>query len=210
MTKARLQIDWRRALIPLSLGTMMFLYFYFKAPVWVLAIFVLWMPVYYVVYPWYLTTRWASFERTFAQLFQQRNFKALLEFYRENWFLRKFGPRAEMLTKLSLIYGGMEKYREAEQVLEQAIELTTVSQRDRLYYNLANVKYELGKYDEAEQMYKALNRGTPFGQTVRVQLALIDLQRGRSIEKAKATLTTELANSTGVLRSRIEDALSRA
>ncbi len=210
MTKARLQIDWRRALIPLSLGTMMFLYFYFKAPVWVLAIFVLWMPVYYVVYPWYLTNRWANFERTFAQLFQQRNFKALLEFYRENWFLRKFGPRAEMLTKLSLIYGGMEKYREAEQVLEQAIELTTVSQRDRLYYNLANVKYELGKYDEAEQMYKALNRGTPFGQTVRVQLALIDLQRGRSIEKAKATLTTELANSTGVLRSRIEDALSRA
>jgi hypothetical protein len=71
------------------------------------------------------------------------------------------------------------------------------------------VKYELGKYDEAEQMYKALNRGTPFGQTVRVQLALIDLQRGRSIDKAKSTLQTELANSTGVLRSRIEDALSR-
>lgn len=209
MTKARLHIDWRRALIPLSLGTMMFLYFYFKAPVWVLAIFILWMPVYYGLYPWYLTKRWASFERTFAQLFQQRNFKALLEFYRENWFLRKFGPRAEMLTKLSLIYAGMEKYREAEQVLEQAIELTTSSARDRLYYNLANVKYELGKYDEAEQMYKALNRGTPFGQTVRVQLALIDLQRGRSIDKAKSTLQTELANSTGVLRSRIEDALSR-
>ena len=210
MSRARLEIDWRRALIPLSLGIMFLMVFYFNTPVWVMFIFLMWMPVYYMAYPWYLEKRWLAFEREFALLFQQRNFKGLLEFYRENWFLRKFGPRAEMLTKLSLIYSGMEKYREAEQVLEQAIELTAAAQRDRLYYNLANVKYELGKYDEAEQMYKALNRGTPFGQTVRVQLALINLQQGRSVDTARRTLETELSNATGVLKSRIEDALQRA
>jgi len=210
MSRARLEIDWRRALIPLSLGIMFLMVFYFNTPIWVMVIFLMWMPLYYMAFPWYLEKRWLAFEREFALLFQQRNFKGLLEFYRVNWFLRKFGPRAEMLTKLSLIYSGMEKYREAEQVLEQAIELTPAPQRDRLYYNLANVKYELGKYDEAEQMYKALNRGTPFGQTVRVQLALINLQQGRSVEKARRTLETELSNATGVLKSRIEDALQRA
>lgn len=210
MSKSRIEIDWRRALIPISLAIMFLMVFYFKTPLWALALFMLWMPIYYLAYPWYLRKRWLNFEREFAFHFQQRNFKTLLQFYRDNWFLRKFGPRAEMLTKLSLIYSGMEKYREAEQVLEQAIELTPSTHRDRLYYNLANVKYELGKYDEAEQMYKALNRGTPFGQTVRVQLALIDLQRGRSVAAAKKTLQTELENSTGVLKARITDALSRA
>lgn len=210
MSRARLEIDWRRALIPLSLGIMFLMVFYFNTPLWVMVIFLMWMPLYYMAYPWYLEKRWLAFEREFALLFQQRNFKGLLEFYRENWFLRKFGPRGEMLTKLSLIYSGMEKYRESEQVLEQAIELTAAPHRDRLYYNLANVKYELGKYDEAEQMYKALNRGTPFGQTVRVQLALIHLQQGKSVEKARQTLEQELSNTTGVLKSRIEDALQRA
>lgn len=208
MPKGNLQIDWRRGLIPLSLLIMFVLTFYFKVDWWVLGLFVLWIPVYYLAFPWYLRRRWQTFEKEFASMFQQRDYRSLLELYRKQWFLKKFGPKAEMLSKLSLIYSGMEKYREAEQVLERAIDITPTPYRDRLYFNLANVKYELGKYDEAEHLYKALKNGSPYGHSVKAQLALIDVHRGREVTAARELLENELKNSTGVLRTRIEEALA--
>ena len=207
MTHGKLQIDWRRGLIPLSLLLMFLLTFYFKVSPWVLAVFAMWMPLYYLAWPWLLRRRWTQFEQTFARKFQQRDFKGLLEVYKANWLLRKFGPRAEMLSKLALIYTGMEKFREAEQTLERAIDMTPVVMRDRLYFNLANVKYELGKYEEAEQMYNALRTGSPYRHSIQAQLALIHLHRGHDVEQARATLTKELPNANGPLKTRIEQAL---
>lgn len=207
MAKGKLHIEWRRGLIPLSLLIMFVLTFYFKVDWWVLGLFVLWIPLYYIIYPWYLRRRWGQFEKEFAAKFQKRDYRGLLELYRKQWFLRKFGPDAEMLSKLSLIYSGMEKYREAEQVLERAIEITPAVYRDRLYFNLANVKYELGKYDEARHLYKALENGSPYGHSIRAQLALIDVHRGREVSGARELLEKELKSATGVLRKRIERAL---
>lgn len=207
MSNSKLQIDWRRGLIPLSLLLMFILTFYFKVSPYVLAIFVLWMPLYYIGWPMLLRRKWTQFERVFAQKFQQKDYKGLLEFYKSNWLLRKFGPRADMLSKLALIYTGMEKYREAEQTLERAIEMTPAVMRDRMYFNLANVKYELGKYEEAEQMYDALRRGSPYRHSIQAQLALIHLHRGQDVEAAKATLTRELGHASGPLKTRIEQAL---
>jgi tetratricopeptide (TPR) repeat protein len=207
MTHGKLQIDWRRGLIPLSLLFMFVLTFYFQVSIKVLAVFVLWMPAYYLAWPWLLQRKWKAFEADFARQFQQRDFKGLLALYRANWLLRKFGPRVEMLNKLSLIYTGMEKFREAEQTLERVIDLTPVLARDRLYFNLANIKYELGKYDEAEEMYKILRKGSPYRHSVQAQLALIHLQRGHEVEQARATLERELQNASGPLKTRIEEAL---
>ncbi len=207
MTHGKLQIDWRRGLIPLSLLVMFVLTFYFKVSIKVLAVFVLWMPAYYLAWPWLLRRKWKKFESEFARQFQQRDFKGLLALYRANWLLRKFGPRVEMLNKLSLIYTGMEKFREAEQTLERVIDLTPVLARDRLYFNLANIKYELGKYEEAEEMYKILRKGSPYRHSVQAQLALIHLQRGHEVEHARATLERELQHASGPLKTRIEEAL---
>lgn len=207
MTHGKLQIDWRRGLIPLSLLFMFILTFYFKVSPKVLAIFVLWMPLYYLAWPWLLRRKWKAFESSFARQFQQRDFKGLLALYRSNWLLRKFGPRADMLNKLSLIYTGMEKFREAEQTLERVIEITPILARDRLYFNLANIKYELGKYDEAEEMYKILRPASPYRHSIQAQLALIHLQRGHEVDQARATLERELPNSSGPLKTRIEQAL---
>lgn len=209
MAHGKLHIDWRRGLIPLSLLVMFVLTFYFKVSPWVLVAFVMWMPAYYIAWPWLLRKRWTKFEHTFAQKFQQRDFKGLLEVYKANWLLRKFGPRAEMLTKLALIYTGMEKYREAEQTLEMAIDMTPAGpgHRDRLYFNLANVKYELGKYDQAEQMYNALRKNSPYRHSIQAHLALIHLQRGDDVENARATLHKELAHASGSLKTRIQQAL---
>ena len=206
--KGKLQVDWRRGLIPASLLVMFILTFYFRVPWWVLGVFMLWIPLYYLAYPSYLRKKWSNFERDFATHFQKRDYKTLLEFYRKQWFLRKFGPRAEMLSKLALIYSGMEKYRESEQVLEEAIEMTPGPYRDRLYFNLANIKYELGKYEEAEQMYKALRKNSPYRHSVRAHLALINLQRGQSINESKTLLEKELETATGSIKQRIEAALA--
>lgn len=205
-----LTIDWHKVLIPVSLLTMFILWTQFHAPVWVLALFSLWIPAYYVAYPWYLRRKWTEFDRQFAQQFQQQDYRGLLEFYRKQFFLRKFGPRGEMLSKLALIYSAMEKYREAEQVLERALDLTRRGGRDRLYFNLANVKYELGKYDEAEQMYRALAKSSPYGHSVQTQLALIDLHRGQRTEEARRVLEAEREHAPGQLRRRIDEALSRS
>jgi tetratricopeptide (TPR) repeat protein len=207
-TGSGLSIDWHKALIPLSLITMFILWTQFQAPVWVLALFSLWIPLYYIAYPWYLRRKWTEFDKNFAMKFQQGDYRGLLDYYRAQWFLRKFGPRPEMLSKLALIYSAMEKYRESEQVLERAVELAPGGHRDRLYFNLANVKYELGKYDEAEQMYRALRKGSPYGHSVRTQLALIDLHRGDHPEKAREYLEQERENASGSTRARIDEALN--
>ncbi len=204
-----LSIDWHKALIPISLFTMFVLWTQFHAPVWVLALFSLWIPLYYIAYPWYLRKKWTEFDKAFAQKFQQQDYRGLLEYYRSQWFLRKFGPRGEMLSKLALIYSAMEKYRESEQVLERALDLTRRGNRDRLYFNLANVKYELGKYDEAEQMYRALKKSSPYGHSVQTQLALIDLLRGTRTDEARRFLEAEREQAPRPLRERIDAALSR-
>lgn len=203
-----LSIDWHKALIPISLFTM-FVMWTQGAPIWALALFTLWIPAYYVVYPSILRKKWLEFDKTFAILFQKGEYRELLEFYRGQWFLRRFAPRQEMLLKLALIYSAMEKYREAEQVLERALDASKAGYRDRLYFNLANVKYELGKYEEAEQMYRALKRGSPYGHSVRTQLALIDLHRGKRTDEARKYLERERDSASGPTRQRIEDALQR-
>jgi tetratricopeptide (TPR) repeat protein len=200
-------IEWQRALVPLSLLAMFVGFFYFKVPLWALALFSLWLPLYYVVYPRVLERQWGKFERQFAQKFQAGEYKALLEDYKAAWFLRKFAPKGEMLNKLALIYLAMEKYREAEQVLEQAMHHLPPGQRDRLYINLGNVKYELGKYDEAEAMYKTLRESSPYRKSLRTQLALLDLRRGLRVEHARRHLEGELSHASGALKKRIEDAL---
>jgi tetratricopeptide (TPR) repeat protein len=196
--------------ILLSLAFMCLLYFYFKAPFWVLCLFTLWIPTFYVLLPWYTKRQWTRFERTFSRKFQRQEYAELVDDYRRAWFLRRFGPRAEMLSKLAITYTAMQHFREAEHVLEQALEITPLLHRDRLYLNLANLKYELGKYGEAEAMYKALQGNSPYRHTVKTQLALIDVHRGHQVQKAKRYLEEVRERSTGSTRHRIDAVLSKA
>lgn len=206
--KRGFQIDWRRGLIPLSLLAMFILRFGFGAPLWTLILFTLWIPLYYFAYPMYLRKRWTAFEKEFAYRFQRGDHKGLLEFYRDQWFLRKFGPQAEMLGKLGLIYSAMHKYREAEHAFEQAIDRADASQKDKLFFNLANVKYELGKYEDAEQIFKSLRANSPYRHSARTQLALIDLRRGKRVDEAREYLEQESQRATGTVKTRIERALA--
>lgn len=206
----RKSIDPKKWLVPLSLITMFILWTQFKVSILFLAIFSLWIPIYFIGFPMLLNRKWLNFEKEFALRFQKNDHKEMLEFYRSQWFLRRFAPRSEMLNKLALIYSAMNKYREAEQVLERAVNLVPPSFRDRLYFNLANVKYELGKYDEAEQMYKALRKGSPYLHAVQTQLALIDLQRGVRIPEARKFLEKSRNNVSGVAKERIEEALKKS
>jgi tetratricopeptide (TPR) repeat protein len=204
-----LQIDWRRGLIPLSLLTLFILHFGFGAPIWLMAVLSLWIPVYYIAFPFYLERRWKQFDREFTQRFQKHDYKELLGFYRRQRFLRQFGPRVEMLSKLALIYSAMEKYREAEHAYEQAISASRLPPSDQLYFNLANVKYELGKYDDAQQIYKSLRTNSPYQHAIKTQLALIDLHRGAGVEQARQFLLNAQERATGTLKHRIEQALAQ-
>ncbi|MFU8803883.1 MAG: tetratricopeptide repeat protein [Bradymonadaceae bacterium] len=207
--RRKLLIDWRRGLIPLSLLTLFILHFGFGTPIWVLALLSLWVPLYYLAFPMYLTRTWKEFDRDFTLRFQKQDYKALLKYYRRQRFLRHFGPRSQMLAKLGLIYSGMEKYREAEHAYEQAIGACRVPPSDQLYFNLANVKYELGKYDDALQIYKSLRTNSPYQHSIRTQLALIDLHRGARVEEARTFLEQAQERATGTLRLRIDEALTQ-
>src|SRR5690554_8087141 len=113
-----------------------------------------------------------------------------------------------MLGKLGLIYSAMHQYREAEDALEKAIDHSHKSQRDKLYFNLAGVKYELGRYEDAEQILKSLRVNSPYGHSARTQLALIDLRRGRRTKAAREFLEKKLPRTNGEVKIRIERALA--
>jgi len=203
-----IELSLRRALIPVSLLILVVLRFAFGAPLWVLALLSLWVPAYYVLYPWFLKRRWKQFERDFTAQFQRGDHRELLDDYQRRWFLRTFGPRAAMLEKLGLVYAAMENYREAEHVFEQALDASDDHRSDKLLFNLANVKYELGKYADAEEIYRSLQGNhSPYGHAIRTQLALIDLHKGRRVEEAREFLEDERERATGLMRHRIERAL---
>ncbi len=205
-----LQTDWRRGLAPLSLLIMVTLFFV-RAPLWVFFVFPLWMPLYYLAYPRYLMHRWKSFENAFHTGFQRGEYKELLELYKKQWFLRRFGPRSEMLSKLGLIYTAIERYREAEMTFESAIEAMRSNDpmlAEQLYFNLANIKYELGKYDDALQIYKSLRPSTPYYHTIRTQVALIELHRGVESQETREFLEQERSRASSAIRIKIDQALA--
>jgi tetratricopeptide (TPR) repeat protein len=203
-----LQVDWRRGLIPLSLFILVILHFGLRAPWWVLAVFCLWIPMFYVGFPIYLSRRWEAFEKNFAQRFQRGEHRTLLEEYRKERFLRRFGPRAEMLSRLGLIYSALEKYQQAEQAFEGAIAAAEGGIPEQLYFNLANVKFELGHFDEAMKIYLTLRGNSPYQRAARTQMALIDLHKGMRVEQAREFLRDEKDRATGSMRDRIEAALA--
>lgn len=205
----RWKIDWRRGLIPLSLLVLVLLHFGFGAPWWVLAVFCLWIPAFYLGVPFYRKKKWEEFESTFGRRFQRGEHKTLLEEYRKQWFLRRFGPQFEMLSKLGLIYSALEKYRQAEQAFERAIDVRKGHVPEQLYFNLANVKFELGKYDDAMQIYLTLRGNSPYQEAARTQMALIDLHKGARKKQALSLLEKRQDTATGSMLERIEEALER-
>ncbi len=202
-------IDWSRGLIPLSLLVLVVLHFYFQVSWWVLAAFCLWIPAYYLGIPFYRKRKWERFEKNFARRFQRGEHKTLLEEYRKEWFLRRFGPRRAMLHKLGLIYSALEKYREAEHAFEQAIEASKNRVPEQLYFNLANTKFELGKYDDAMQIYLTLRGNSPYQKAARTQMALIDLHKGARVEQAVSYLEKQKDSTSDSMRKRIERALAK-
>lgn len=206
--QSKIKFEWRGALIPLSLLVMALLRFVFDVPLWILAIMCAWIPLYYIGYPMTLRKKWIAFEKEFSLRFQRGEYKQLLELYRKQWFLRRFGPRSQMYGKLGLIYSALERYREAEEAFERAIDATPSGQRDRLYFNLANVKFELGKYDAAEEIYRSLKPSSPYRHASQTHLAIIDLHRGKRVEVARRILEQEQRRASGQLKTRIEQALA--
>ena len=202
-------IDWRRGLIPLSLLVMVILYFGFNAPWWVLAIFCLWIPTYYLGVPYYKRRKWKNFEQAFARHFQRGEHKTLLEKYRKQWFLRRFGPRSEMLSKLGLIYSALEQYRKAEHAFERSIDECEHRVPEQYFFNLANVKFELGKHDEAMEIYLTLNKNSPYQKAAKTRMAIIDIEKGARTEQALEHLREQKDKAKGSMRDRIEKVLNR-
>lgn len=210
MAARKLRIDPGRALIPVSLGLFFVLRFVFNVPTWVLAVLLLWIPAYYLGIPWIANRRWHRFEREFAYRFPQGDHKSLLSWWKGQFFLRQFGPKALMLEKLALIYQAMGRLRDAETVLERAVALADKRMRPTFLPNLAHVKYELGKYDEAEPIYRRLLRRFPHNTAAQTRLALIHVHKGTDIEASLEVLRQQRARAQGEEQRRIDEAIAVA
>jgi tetratricopeptide (TPR) repeat protein len=207
MAARKLRIDPGRALIPVSLGLFFVLRFVFHVPTWALAVLLLWIPVYYLGIPWLAGRRWHAFEREFAYRYPQGDHKSLLSFWQGQFFLRQFGPKPLMLEKLALIYQALGRVRDAETVLERAVELADKRMRPTFLPNLAHVKYELGKYDEAEPIYRRLLRRFPHNTAAQTRLALIHIHTGHDIDASLTVLRAQLGRAQGEELRRIEEAI---
>lgn len=209
-SRQRPKLDFKRALIPISLGVFFVLYFYVQAPVWVLALLTLWIPLFYIGVPYYTHRRWLRFEKDFAWRFSKQDHQGLLALYKDAWFLRSFGPRDLMLGKLGLIYAAMGKHRDAERVLENAIQQAEPSARGQFMLNLGQVKLDLGKYAEARQIYRRLLKRSPHLSRAEAKLNLIDAHLGKRLDEVIPLLQRDLQRAQGDERRRIQDALDAA
>ena len=203
-------VDFRRALIPISLGVFFVLHFYFAVPLWALMCLTLWIPLFYLGVPMYTKHRWTNFEREFAYKFPQQDYRGLLSLYKKQWFLRQFGPKAMMLGKLGLIYSAMGRFRDAERILEGAVRYAKHGNREKFMLNLAHVKYELGKYKDAQRLYQYLLKRTPHLSGASTRIALIQVHTGSELHTSLEYLEKELPHSSGEDHKRILEAIKSA
>lgn len=133
----------------------------------------------------------------------------LLSFYNQQIFLRFAAPRYAMQGLLGLIHSTLGQHRQAAAAYEEALEEAPGSRRFPLAVGLGDSLYELGKLEDAEEIYRESLDEKHTSSRACANLARIIRDRGGELQEAEIYLRQALEMSRkSMLRGELVELLA--
>lgn len=195
-TSRGLIVDWRRAVIPLSLGMLLAVWLVVRPPFWVMVLLALVLPAILLVGAIAVARQRPTFDKEFSRLLQRGDTPGLHTLIKKAWALRWFGPPGWSDEKRGLVASLEGDWALADRYLERAYVRADTGTQKTLLPALLRAKYENGLWDEAEQIARDLLGKTRYPGTPELFLGLI-LARQNDAQKDAIKLLQRAAETLG-------------
>ena len=205
-----IHVDARRAIIPASLGVLAVLALAVRPPWYVLVAASTIVPAFYAWTAWYVHRHLRPFEAQFTGFLTRNDVDGLWSLYRDAKLLRWLAPNWVMLSKLGLILSIRGEHKAANNVLEEAYELSPKQRRVDLLGPIARTKYELGDFDALKSVAAQWRARSLFPGAASVYLAAAYVEDPREdSEQARELLEEAKGGLTGQERQLRERLLAK-
>lgn len=201
------RVSIRHALIPISLLFLMVLAFGFHLHFWILAVVAMVVPVSLVVSSIMLSKRLPRFEMEFNRFMQRGDISGMQKLYKESLFLQLMAPTDKMLAKKGMIYLESGDIRTAEELLEDAYDIAPPNRKANLLGGLARVKYQMGRFDELQEIAEQWRQRSLFPGSANVYLAAALLKSVQPDPEFARELLTEAKGSLAEQDRKLADVL---
>lgn len=206
-TSRGLVVDYRRALIPLSLGLLLLVWLLAHPPFWVMLVLACLLPG-LLTFEWLAVVRQRpAFDKEFSRLLQRSDVPGLHGLIDRSWALRRFGAPGYMDEKRGLVASLEGDWLLADRFLERAFVKANGQTKRTLLPAVLRAKYENGMWDEAESIARELLGKTRFPGTPELFLGLILARRQAQRPEAMSLLERAAQTLGGPDRARAERAL---
>lgn len=188
--------DWRKLLMPASLTLLVFLYFLFHTPLWVIAPLALLAPGFTIWSQTKLKRDLPEFERQFSLHMQRQDVRALGKLWRDSRMLRWLMPPWLRDVRLGMIFSLSGRHRHAERLLESAWISAPAQARAQLLGPLVRVKYAVGEYEDLWILARQWRQHAMFPATANLYLAAAMLERADCDQDDVEELLSEASSSS--------------
>jgi len=197
------------ALLPISLGIITLVYFKWRPSLLILGILCAVLPAYLVLEARYVANRRRVFERDFNLKLQRGDKEGLRSVLGELGLFRWVAPPGFLEEKRGLVATLEKDWEGAEEYLERAyLKTGNENQRQVLLPAILRVKYEIGSWEEAEEIGTQLVEQTPFATSSHLFLGLIKVRRPEERDEGVELLTAAAEGLAGDDQARARAALT--
>ena len=202
-----LQIEVRRALIPVSCGMIVLVWLALTPPLWVMLLLASALPLVLLLGLLALRRQQPSFEREFSRLIQKEDADGLNALVASARAIRWFAPPGYIDAKRGLIAALHGDWPDAGILLERAYIRSREREREQLLPSILRAKYETGQWDEATEIARMVMDRSPMPGTAELFLGLISVRQPENRETGIALLEKAAESLGGEDRSRAVRAL---
>lgn len=204
-----LTVNLRMALLPISLGVITLVYFRWRPNLLILGLLCAVLPVYLILEARYVASRRRTFERDFNLNLQRGDIGGLNSTLRRLGLFRWVAPPGFLEEKRGLVATLRKDWEKAEEHLERAyLKTASESQRNALLPAILRVKYEIGSWEEAEQIGSQVVGQTPFATSSHLFLGLIKVRRPADRQEGIDLLNAAVEGLAGDDQARARAALN--
>lgn len=202
-----LQIEVRRALIPLSCGMIVLVWLALRPPLLVMLLLASALPLTLLMGLLALRRRQAPFEREFSRLIQKEDSDSLNALIAKSKAIRWFSPPGYIDAKRGLVAALQSNWPQAAILLERAYVRSREREREQLLPSILRAKYETGEWEEATEIAHMVIDRSPIPGTAELFLGLITVRQPENRTEGISLLKKAAESLGGEDRARAERAL---